>query len=124
MLTLYCDRTGRLSDADLGLALTFADAATVVLLHLQDVSDTDDGELPKDLGAQFDMTAELHQATGMVSVQAAVGMAEALLLLRGRAFASGRSPVDVARAVLDGTLNFRDEEDHDGREPNDGGVNR
>ena len=113
VLTLFCERAGPLSDADLAHALTFADAATVVLLHLQDVSGGDD-ELPVDLGTQFDMTAELHQATGMISVQAGVGMVEALLLLRARAFASGRSAVAVARDVVAGRLNFRRRWDHDG----------
>jgi hypothetical protein len=67
-----------------------------------------------DLGTQFDMTADLHQATGIVSVQAGVGMAEALLLLRARAFVSGRSAVAVARDVVAGMLSFRDDKDDDG----------
>jgi hypothetical protein len=108
VLTFYREQTGLLSEADLAHALTFADAATIVLLHLQDVSDAED-DLPQDLGTQFDMTAELHQATGMISVQAGVGMVEALLLLRGRAFSSSRSAVEVARDVVAGTLNFRNE---------------
>jgi hypothetical protein len=115
VLTLYRDQTGLLSDDDMVHALTFADAATIVLLHLQDVS-SDDGDLPLDLGTQFDMTAELHQATGMISVQAAVGMVEALLLLRSSAFGSSRTAVAVARDVVAGTLNFRNEKDHDGDE--------
>jgi hypothetical protein len=112
VLTFYREQTGLLSDADLAHALTFADAATIVLLHLQDVSSSD-GELPMDLGTQFDMTAELHQATGMVAVQAAVGMVEALLLLRASAFGSSRTAVAVARDVVTWALNFRNEKDHD-----------
>jgi hypothetical protein len=113
VLTLYRDQTGLLSDTDMAHALAFADAATIVLLHLQDVS-SDDGDLPADLGTQFDMTAELHQATGMVSVQAAVGMVEALLLLRASAFGSNRTAVAVARDVVAGALSFRTKKDHDG----------
>jgi GAF domain len=112
VLTLYRDQTGLLSDTDMAHALAFADAATIVLLHLQDVSNGD-GDLPRDLGTQFDMTAELHQATGMVSVQAAVGMVEALLLLRASAFSSNRTAVTVARDVVAGALNFRNEMDQD-----------
>jgi hypothetical protein len=115
VLTLYGDQTGLLSDSEMAHALAFADAAVIVLLHLQDVSNID-GDLPLDLGNQFDMTAELHQATGMVSVQAEVGMAEALLLIRGRAFGSDRTSVAVARDVVAGRLNFADERDHDGDE--------
>ena len=55
----------------------------------------------------FVATAELHQATGMVSVQAAVGMAEALLLLRSRAFSTESTPLDVAHDVLAGRVHFR-----------------
>jgi GAF domain len=113
VLTLYRNQPGLLSDADMAHALAFADAAVIVLLHLQDVSDTEGGGLAQDLGRSFDMTAELHQATGMVSVQAGVGMAEALLLIRGRAFASDRTAVAVSRDVLAGRINFREDKDHD-----------
>ena len=104
VMTLYRERPEPLSEEDLATALVLADAATVVLLHLQDV--TGDGELHADLGTAFDSSAELHQATGMVSVQAAVGMSEALLLLQGRAFSSERTPLAVARDVLAGIINF------------------
>jgi hypothetical protein len=42
-----------------------------------------------------------------------VGMAEALLRLRARAYASERPIVDVARDVLSGVLNFTEECDDD-----------
>jgi hypothetical protein len=115
VLTLYRTQPGLLSEAEMAHALAFRDAAVIVLLHLQDVSDAEGG-LAQDLGRRFDMTAELHQATGMVSVQAGVGMAEALLLIRGRAFASDRTAVAVARDVLAGRLNFREDKDHDGQQ--------
>ena len=44
--------------------------------------------------------AEVHQAAGMVSVQADVSLGEALVLLRARAYAAERAVVDVARDVL------------------------
>jgi AmiR/NasT family two-component response regulator len=50
--------------------------------------------------------AEVHQATGVISVQAGAGMAEALVRLRARAFATERPIADLARQVLDGGLNF------------------
>jgi hypothetical protein len=40
-------------------------------------------------------------------VQAAVGLAEALVLLRARAFADQRPIGDLARDVLAGTADFR-----------------
>jgi hypothetical protein len=44
--------------------------------------------------------AEVHQATGMVSVQLGVPMEEALVRLRAHAFAHDRSIADVAREVV------------------------
>ncbi|WP_260333707.1 GAF and ANTAR domain-containing protein [Streptomyces beigongshangae] len=44
--------------------------------------------------------AEIHQATGFLSVELGVPPAEALLRLRAHAIAGGRSLTDLARAVL------------------------
>jgi AmiR/NasT family two-component response regulator len=56
--------------------------------------------------------AEVHQATGIVSVQAALGLAEALLLLQAHAFVVDRSMLDVARDVIARVLKFAPEDDH------------
>ena len=114
VLSLSRDQPGSLSDEDLESASVFADAATVLLLHMQDTS-AEVGDLPVEVGRSFVATAELHQATGMVSVQAGVGMTEALLLLHGRAFSSARTSLEVARDVLAGKINFRNGRGHDGR---------
>ena len=98
VLDLYRDRSGMLTGDELGEALSFADAATTVLLHLQ-------SQLPKAaLGAiaVIDDRAEVHQATGVLSVQAGVSLADALLLLRAHAFAADRPIRSLARDVLDG----------------------
>ena len=42
----------------------------------------------------------------MVSVHADVPLAEALVLLRARAFATGRPILELARDVLDGRAHF------------------
>ena len=55
----------------------------------------------------LDDRAEVHQATGVVSVHAGVTLGEALLLLRARAFAEHRAIGDLARDVLDGMVDFR-----------------
>jgi hypothetical protein len=44
--------------------------------------------------------AEVHQATGMLSVQLGVGMDEALVRLRAHSFAHGRPVVEVARDIV------------------------
>ena len=60
--------------------------------------------------------AEVHQAAGMVSVQAGVSLGEALVLLRARAFASERAVVELARDVLARVVTLAPErDDGDGR---------
>ena len=104
VLDLYRDRVGVLSGDELGEALSFADAATAVLLHLQ-------AEGPRD-GAEvgsipvLEDRAEVHQATGMVSVHAGVTLAQALMLLRARAFATDRPILTLSRDVLAGVVSF------------------
>jgi hypothetical protein len=105
VLDLCRDRAGPLSPDELTEALSFADAATLVLLHAQAGSPVR-GPVPV-----LDERAEVHQATGVVSVQAAVGLAEALVLLRARAFAEDRPVGDLARDVLAGTVDFGKAED-------------
>jgi AmiR/NasT family two-component response regulator len=55
----------------------------------------------------------IHQATGMISVQAGVSLSEALLLLRARAYSLERPLVDVAQDVLNGHLSFDPQDEHD-----------
>ncbi len=50
---------------------------------------------------------EVHQAVGMVLVQMDVSPAEALDLLRARAFATTRTLEEVARDVVEGRIDFR-----------------
>ena len=105
VLDLYRDLAGPLSTDELAEALSFADAATLLLLHEQA------GTAPSSAVPVLDDRAEVHQATGVVSVQAAVGLAEALVLLRARAFADQRALGDLARDVLTGTVSFRKDDE-------------
>jgi AmiR/NasT family two-component response regulator len=50
--------------------------------------------------------AEVHQATGMISVQLGVGLEEAFVRLRAHAFASNAGLGDVAAEVVDRRLRF------------------
>ena len=102
VLDLYRDRAGPLSADELTEALSYADAATLVVLDAQA------GFPALTPVAVLDDRAEVHQATGVVSVQAAVGLAEALVLLRARAFADPQPLGDLARKVLAGTVDFRE----------------
>ncbi|TQK72895.1 hypothetical protein FBY23_4713 [Nocardioides sp. SLBN-35] len=112
-LSMYRSTPGRLDQEQCATAHAYGGAAVVVLLHLQDRIPSLDGLHP-DLAAPVAYRAEVHQATGFLAVKAAVGMTEALLLLRAHAFASGRSLLDVARDVLAGRLRILPEESEDG----------
>lgn len=109
VLDLYRTTVGSLDQLHLGEALDFATAATAIVLDLQ--HSASDGDLHPLLADAADGHREIHQATGMVTVQAAVGLAEALLLLRARAYVTGRSLVDIAADVLDGHVTFYPEPD-------------
>jgi hypothetical protein len=106
VLDLYRATPGALGPEELREALSFADAATLLMLYLQTRTPSD--EFAPEAVAVLDDRAEVHQATGVVSVQAGVGLAEAVVLLRARAYAEQRPVSDVARDVLAGTLDFTD----------------
>jgi AmiR/NasT family two-component response regulator len=58
------------------------------------------------MGNGSPFSAELHQAQGMVSVQAGCTMDEALELLRDRAMVEGLSLKAIAAGVIDRTIRF------------------
>jgi hypothetical protein len=109
ILDLYRDSPGALSGAQLTDALSFSDAATLLLLHLQAGSAAIGP--PSESLPVLDDRAEVHQATGIVSVHAGVSLADALLLLRARAYTEHRAIGELARDVLDGIVDFRPERD-------------
>ena len=104
VLDLYRDVPGVLATDELTEALSFADAATSILLHLQ-AQDALDGT-GAGLVRVIEDRAEVHQATGMVAVHADVSLTQALVLLRARAFAAERPILDLARDVLEGAVRF------------------
>jgi hypothetical protein len=112
VLDLYRDIAGELSRKDLADALTYADAATQLLLDLQ-AQDTARGVRAPHALPLLDDRAEVHQATGVVSVHAGVSLTQALALLRARAYAEGRPIADLARDVLDGVVHLGGNDDHE-----------
>lgn len=110
VLDLYRDGTGVLSDDQLAEALSFADAATAILLHLQ-AQASPDGFGGLTAVPVIEDRAEVHQATGMVAFQADVSLAQALVLLRARAFATERPILALAREVLSGVVRFANDSD-------------
>lgn len=103
VLDLYRDTPGPLTTPDLVEALAFADAATAVVLHLQD----HDAALSA-LTGLIDSRAEVHQATGMITIQLGVSLAEALLRLRAHAYATGRPVSAIAADVVNRRMFFDD----------------
>ncbi|QMU77195.1 ANTAR domain-containing protein [Streptacidiphilus sp. PB12-B1b] len=87
---------GPLTDGQLGDAQILALSLTARAL----------GEDPRPAGALPDgpahalLHAVVHQATGMVSVQLAVPLPQALLRLRAHAYSSGRSLTDISQDVV------------------------
>jgi GAF domain-containing protein len=104
VLDLYRNRPGVLSDAQLASSLMAADVAAISLLYL----DRD----AQDLGGVLAtlQEAEIHQATGMVSVQVGVPIEEAFLLLRARAFSLDRPLDALAGDVVERRVRFYPEE--------------
>lgn len=103
-LGVYRGHVGPLTSSELADALAYADAGTLLALHLQVPSSSDHGA--GRLAEALDDRAEVHQATGMISVQLRVGLPEALLRLRAHAYAHNRSVADVAAHVIERRLRF------------------
>jgi hypothetical protein len=104
VLTLYRDRPGSLDDERYTDALFMAGIITRAVLAMQ--AGASDGMLAAELSDGGVDHAEVHQASGMVSVQLDVGVGEALARLRGRAFVDGVTVHSVAVDVLAGRLAF------------------
>lgn len=109
VLDLFADVPTVLEDADLALALHVVDAAVLVVLHLSDedpVSTTPRVGVSDAMTEAFRSYAVVHQATGMVSVQAGVGLVEALLLIRASAYSANVSIIAVSEDVVTGSAHF------------------
>ncbi|MEV4637999.1 GAF and ANTAR domain-containing protein [Actinoplanes sp. NPDC049548] len=112
VLDLYRDTAGALTEQTLADALIMADAVTELLLA-ETLADGDDGDplLADGRGEHLLQRAAVHQATGMISVQLAVPVEDALARLRAHAFAAGRELDEVAADVLARRVRFNDLDD-------------
>ncbi|MFC4036138.1 ANTAR domain-containing protein [Streptomyces polygonati] len=97
VLTAVRRAPGRLTHAQTDDALALAAALTMRVLARGQPE-----VLPRDDAASlpFLQHAVVHQATGMVSVQLAVPLAEALLRLRAHAYSSRRTLTETARDIV------------------------
>jgi len=111
VLDLYRDEPGHLTSDQLAEALSFAGAATTILLLLETRSSPLGSADADRLDDVIGHRAVVHQATGLIAVQAKVSLAAALSLLRAASFSAGRSMEAVGRDVVDRALRFDDDND-------------
>lgn len=98
VLVLYRDRPGGLAADELADGLVLADVATHVVLGLQAGAPV--GALHALLAKEPAHWAEIHQATGMLSVQLDASLDEAFVRMRAHAFAHDIALRAVARDVV------------------------
>lgn len=97
-LDLYSDRPGDLRPEQFSDAVAMADIAAHAILDLQ--ADAAPGALASELDRGATLRSVVHQASGMVSVQLDVSVADALARLRAHAYAVGVPIHDVAHAIV------------------------
>ena len=103
---------GPLSIEQLADALALADAVTVLLLHCEPATQVPGQSVRKPPRPGWEQPAthraEVHQATGVLSVQLSVPLAEALVRLRAHAYATDRPISEVAADVVAHRLYLED----------------
>jgi len=107
-LDLYRESPGSLPSDHVRTMLLVADAVTLAVIALDHASPVSQGVVTWLSGVEADRE-EVHQATGMIMMQLGVSAEEALLRLRARAFAQGRTATEVAQAIIDRTMDLRDD---------------
>ena len=106
-LSVYREQAGLPAAGELADGLDFADAVTALALHEHDA--TTDAEQAIDL-AFTSGRAVVHQAAGMISAGSRVSIADALALLRGHAYTTGRELHEVAGDIVAGRLRLPPED--------------
>ncbi|WP_299168502.1 GAF and ANTAR domain-containing protein [uncultured Arthrobacter sp.] len=100
IVEMYCSSPRELTDAQISLTTYLASRTAWTLLRRL-MNEGEGGSIEVPLARR-----EIHQATGMVLVQTGSTAAEALLLLRGHAFTSGRTLRETAADVVGRQLDF------------------
>jgi len=103
-LNLFNDHPGELTDEQRANALAVAHVAGRTVLGWQATAEP--GALPWQLEHVPTHRAAVHQASGMISVQAEMSVGDAMALLRAYAFAEDRPIDEVASDVVGGRLRF------------------
>ncbi|MEV0997206.1 GAF and ANTAR domain-containing protein [Nonomuraea sp. NPDC050202] len=105
VLVLCQDRPRMLEESEQRTARYFADAALLLLLNLVTVNGEGEALPVRTLA----LGPEIHQATGVVAVQADCTVEEALIRLRAHALAADEPLTQVAQKVLAHTLRFSEQ---------------
>ncbi len=103
-LTLYEDQPGRLGDDLYADTLVMADVVTLAFLAMQ--SGLRDSPLVRGASDEDAYRAEVHQASGMISVQLDINVGEALVRLRARAATEDTALTELAAAVISRDIRF------------------
>ncbi len=106
-LDLHRTRPGPLSPDDLAGALLAADSIVLALMRGVGRFENVWQEDPESRSTSF---RQVHQATGMVQVQMGLSTDEAFLLVRARAFSTGRPVSDVAADIVERRIRFTPED--------------
>lgn len=101
-VNLFCAGTTGLSAADVTAAQAFADIATIAILQHRAVTDAQ--TINNQLTTALNSRVVIEQAKGIVAEHAGVPMDQAFALLRSHARNRNLRLDDVARSVIDGTL--------------------
>lgn len=109
VLDLHRRTPGRLDERALAAALRLADVAALALVHRPNLDMV--GDPSSWSAAESHFRPEIDQATGMLTVFLDVDISAAYARLRAHAFAVGLPLVDVAVAVIAGTLHLDGEVD-------------
>jgi hypothetical protein len=107
VLTLYQDSSGALTVDQTADGLVVAETLAEIMLKTQSRSGST--VLAKELSRVDAHRAEVHQASGMVSVQLGIRVADAELRLRAHAYATNTSVVAVAREIVNRELRLEDD---------------
>ena len=108
VLDVYRLSPGALGDGMLADVRGLAEAATQVLLDGQERAG--EGATPAGVDAALEAGLEIYQAQGMVMIQLAVPLADAMSRLRAYAYANDRSLSEVARDIVARTLTLERDE--------------
>lgn len=107
-IDLYSGRTGELNDEQVADATDLAAiAARQVLRRALSAREPHARNAPSGADTEYSRRV-VDQATGMVLAQLGVTATDALLILRGHAFARGRSVREIAAEIVDRKFDFAD----------------